>query len=178
MADETTTLAGGCFWCLQPVFQELKGVRGVECGYSGGDFPNPTYEQVCTGTTGHAEAVQISFDPSTISFDELLRVFFAVHDPTTLNRQGADVGTQYRSAIFFHSDAQRNSAEAIIRDIEKSGEFAGPIVTEIAHVTSFYRAEDYHQDYFKRNPYGGYCVAVIRPKLDKFRKQFNQRLKD
>ncbi len=178
MATETATLAGGCFWCLQPIFQGLKGVRSVECGYSGGSDPNPTYEQVCAGTTGHAEAVQIVFNPATLSFEDLLRILFGVHDPTTLNRQGADAGTQYRSAVFHHSASQRSAAERLIAELEKKGPWARPIVTEISPFISFYRAEEYHQDYFRKNPFGGYCVAVIGPKVKKFRNEFKSILKE
>jgi len=178
MAIETATIAGGCFWCLQPVFQELKGVQRVECGYSGGNVPNPSYEQVCTGTTGHAEAVQIVFDPAMISFEELLHIFFEVHDPTTLNRQGADAGPQYRSAIFYHSPNQLKVANSLIADLGNDGHWSRPIVTEVVPFAAFYRAEDYHQDYFKKNPYGGYCIAVISPKVRKFRKEFREKLKE
>jgi len=178
MTTETATLAGGCFWCLQPIFQELKGVQQVECGYSGGKVPNPTYEQVCSDTTGHAEAVQIVFDPATISYEDLLRVFFKVHDPTTLNRQGADAGTQYRSVIFYHSPEQKAVAGRLIAELDKDGPWGRPIVTEVVPFEAFYRAEEYHQDYFKKNPYGGYCMAVIAPKVKKFRKEYRERLKE
>ena len=178
MAIETATLAGGCFWCLQPIFQELKGVHSVECGYSGGKVPNPTYEQVCAGATGHAEAVQIIFDPAVIPFENLLRVFFAVHDPTTPNRQGADVGTQYRSAIFYHAASQKTTAERLIVALNENGSWSRPTVTELVAFDASYRAEEYHQDYFKKNPYGGYCTAVISPKLRKFRTEFRERLKE
>jgi peptide-methionine (S)-S-oxide reductase len=178
MAIETATIAGGCFWCLQPIFQELKGVQSVECGYAGGQVPDPSYEQVCAGTTGHAEAVQIIFDPATISYEELLRVFFEVHDPTTLNRQGADVGSQYRSAIFHHTTDQLKVAKSLIAELGQDGHWSRPIVTELAPFAAFYRAEDYHQDYFRKNPYGGYCIAVISPKVRKFRKEFRGKLKE
>jgi len=178
MAIETATLAGGCFWCLQPLFQELKGVQSVECGYSGGKVQNPSYEQVCTGETGHAESVQIMFDPAIVSFEDLLRVFFRVHDPTTLNRQGADVGTQYRSAIFYHSPEQKDSAERMIAEMDGEATWGRPIVTEVVPFEAFYRAEEYHQDYFRKNPFGGYCMAVIAPKMRKFRKEFPEELKE
>ena len=178
MTFETATVAGGCFWCLQPIFQELKGVQSVECGYSGGKVQNPSYEQVCTGTTGHAEAVRIVFDSATISFEELLHIFFGVHDPTTLNRQGADVGPQYRSAIFYHSADQLKAANGLIAELVNDGPWSRPIVTEVVPFVAFYRAEDYHQDYFRKNPYGGYCIAVISPKVKKFRKEFRNKLKE
>jgi len=176
MAIETTTLAGGCFWCLQPIFQELKGVKSVECGYSGGHLSNPTYQQVCTGTTGYAESIRVAFDPSMISFEELLHVFFSVHDPTTINRQGYDVGTQYRSMIFYESDAQKVVAARIIAEVDKEGSWRRPVVTEVTPFKAFYRAEEHHQDYFKKNPNAGYCVAIIAPKVSKFRKEFRKRL--
>lgn len=176
-AREVATLAGGCFWCLEAVFDDLRGVEDVVSGYSGGTVPNPTYEQVCTGTTGHAEVVQVTFDPAVISFRDLLEVFFSVHDPTTLNRQGADVGTQYRSAIFFHTPAQQATAEAVIRDLAAARMFGNPIVTEITPFRVFYPAEDYHQRYFERNPNQPYCRVVVAPKVAKFRKQHLSRLK-
>ena len=174
---QTATLAGGCFWCLEAVYDELKGVESVESGYAGGHVQNPSYRAVCTGTTGHAEAVQIVFDPQVISYEDLLRVFFSIHDPTTLNRQGADVGTQYRSAIFYHDEAQKIAAEKIIKEITAAGLWGKPIVTEIAPMTDFYRAEDYHQEYFAHNPYQPYCMAIISPKVSKFRKHFTEMLK-
>jgi peptide-methionine (S)-S-oxide reductase len=174
---EVATLAGGCFWCLEAVFADLRGVERVESGYAGGTVPNPTYEQVCTGTTGHAEVVQITFDPQVISFHDLLNVFFSIHDPTTVNRQGADVGTQYRSAIFYHSDAQKKAAEEVIREITAAGLWNGPIVTEVTSFAAFYKAEEYHQHYFARNPYQPYCQAVVAPKVAKFRKQHLAMLK-
>lgn len=174
---EVATLAGGCFWCLEAVFVDLKGVEQVESGYSGGTVPNPPYRQVCTGTTGHAEVVQITFDPQVISFRDLLEVFFTIHDPTTLNRQGADVGTQYRSAIFYHSEAQKAVAEQVIREVTAAGLWGAPIVTEITPFTAFYKAEDYHQEYYARNPFQPYCQAVIAPKVAKFRKQYLEKLK-
>jgi len=178
MALETAILAGGCFWCLQPIFQELKGVHRAECGYSGGHVDDPTYEQVCTGSTGHAEAVQVTFDPAMTTFEDILRVFFAVHDPTTLNQQGPDRGTQYRSAIFYHSTDQRTMAEQLIAGLNEDDPWGRPIVTEVVPLAAFYRAEDYHQDYFKKNPNGGYCVAVIAPKMEKFRKDFQGKLNE
>ncbi len=174
---EVATLAGGCFWCLEAVFADLKGVERVESGYSGGTVPNPTYSQVCTGTTGHAEAVQITFDPQVISFRDLLNVFFTIHDPTTLNRQGPDVGTQYRSAIFYHSAAQKTVAEQVMREIAAAGLWGGPIVTELVPYAAFYKAEEYHQEYFARNPFQPYCQAIIAPKVAKFRKQHLEKLR-
>jgi len=166
---ETATLAGGCFWCLEAVFERLEGVVGVVSGYTGGQDPNPTYKQVCTGTTGHAEAVQVTFDPEVISFHQLLEVFFSIHDPTTLNQQGADVGTQYRSAIFYHSPEQKAEAERMIKELQASGDRSNPVVTEVRPLTAFYPAEDYHQDYYRHNPDQPYCRAVIAPKLAKVR---------
>src|SRR5213593_4148918 len=174
---EVATLAGGCFWCLEAAFQQLKGVEKVESGYAGGHVANPSYEQVCTGTTGHAEVLQITFDPAIISFDDLLHVFFTIHDPTTLNRQGGDVGTQYRSAIFYNSPEQEKTARQVMAEIFKAGIWGRPIVTEVAPLQPFYRAEEYHQDYFRKNPTAGYCRVVIAPKVSKFRKQFAARLK-
>ncbi len=172
---EVATLGGGCFWCLQPIFQDLRGVARVVVGYSGGRVGNPTYDQVCTDTTGHAEAAQVTFDPAVISYEDLLRVFFSVHDPTTLNRQGQDVGTQYRSAIFFQGPEQKAGAERVIREAARL--WADPIVTEVAPLAAFYPAEAYHQDYFAKNPHAGYCRAVVAPKVAKFRKEFGPRLK-
>ena len=174
---EMATLAGGCFWCLEAVYDRMKGVESVESGYIGGKHPNPTYEAVCTGRTGHAEAVQITFDPKVVSYRELLEVFFAIHDPTTLNRQGHDVGTQYRSAIFYHSQDQKAVAEDVIAAFTKEKVFDDPIVTEVVPAATFYVAEDYHQEYFARNPTQGYCVAVVNPKVAKFRKLFAEKLK-
>jgi len=174
---ETTTLGGGCFWCLEAVYDQLKGVIDVVSGYAGGQVEYPTYKQVCTGTTGHAEVVQVTFDPAVIAFEDILDVFFTIHDPTTLNRQGADVGTQYRSAIFTHSPEQKTTAEAVIRRVEEQGLWPDPIVTEVAPLDVFYPAEDYHQEYFANNPYAGYCRAVIAPKVAKFRKKYLDRLK-
>ena len=172
---ELATLAGGCFWCLEAVFEQLAGVEKVESGYSGGSVPQPTYEQVCSGRTGHAEAVQVTFAPATLTYEDLLRVFFSIHDPTTLNRQGADVGTQYRSAIFYHTPEQKQSAERV-RD-EVTTIYDRPIVTEISPFRDFYRAEDYHQEFFRRNPSQPYCAAVVAPKVAKFRKEHLSRLK-
>lgn len=174
---EVATLAGGCFWCLEAVFEQVKGVERVESGYAGGTVPNPTYRQVCSGTTGHAEVVQITFDPWVITFRELLEIFFSIHDPTTLNRQGADVGTQYRSAIFYHSEEPRRTAEAVISELTAAGRWDGPIVTELAPFTAFYRAEDYHQEYYRANPMQPYCQVVIAPKVATFRAKFRARLK-
>ena len=174
---ETATLGGGCFWCVEAVYQELKGVQGVVSGYAGGAVENPSYEQVCTGTTGHAEVVQISYDAEVISFEDLLYVFWRTHDPTTLNRQGADVGTQYRSVIFYHNEDQKAIAEDVLREIEAAGIWDDPIVTEVAPLADYYRAEDYHQEYFRRNPGQGYCRVVVAPKVAKFRKQNLDRLK-
>ena len=174
---ETATLAGGCFWCLEAVYDQLRGVADVVSGYSGGRVPNPSYREVCAGTTGHAEVVQVTFDPAAISFRELLEVFFTIHDPTTLNRQGADVGTQYRSAVYYHSPEQKAAAEQVIREVNTAGIWPAPIVTEVAPVAAFYPAEDYHQEYFARNPNQGYCTVIIAPKVAKFRKQYLSRLK-
>lgn len=174
---ETATLAGGCFWCLEAVFDELKGVESVESGYSGGHMESPSYRDVCTGTTGHAEVVQVRFDPTVLTYRDLLGVFFAIHDPTTPNRQGADVGTQYRSAIFYHSEAQKLAAEALIQELDSQQIWDAPIVTEIAPFKNFHPAEDYHQEYFSRNPLQPYCMMVVAPKVSKFRKRFIDRLK-
>lgn len=174
---ETATLAGGCFWCLEAVFDELKGVESVESGYSGGHTQQPNYRDVCTGATGHAEVVQVRFDPSRLSYLDLLNVFFAIHDPTTVNRQGADSGTQYRSAIFYHDPGQRQIAEQLIRELNEQRIWDKPIVTEMAQFEMFHVAEDYHQEYFARNPFQPYCMAVVAPKVAKFRKHFIDRLK-
>ena len=174
---EMATLGGGCFWCLEAVFQDLKGVERVVSGYAGGQVPNPSYEQVCSGRTGHAEVVQVSFDPTILSFRDLLQVFFGIHDPTTLNQQGADVGTQYRSAIFFHSPEQETIAREVIREIDQAGIWDAPVVTEVTPLAEFYPAESYHQEYFRRNPGQGYCRVVIAPKVAKFRKEHLARLK-
>jgi peptide-methionine (S)-S-oxide reductase len=174
---QTATLAGGCFWCLEAVYDEIKGVQGVESGYAGGHMDNPTYRAVCNGDTGHAEVVQVHFDPNIVSYRDLLNVFFAIHDPTTLNRQGADTGTQYRSAIFYHDDEQKKIAEELIRDLNAQKIWDRPIVTEVTRLDQFYMAEDYHQEYFANNPYQPYCMAVVSPKVSKFRKHFIELLK-
>ncbi len=174
---EKATFGAGCFWCVEAVFQQLKGVHSVVSGYSGGATRNPTYEQVCSGSTGHAEVVQIEFDPRVISFVDLLEVFWQTHDPTTLNRQGHDVGTQYRSAIFYHSDEQKRQAEEIKKKLDAAGAFRAPIVTEIVRFTEFYPAEKYHQNFYANNPRQSYCAAVIPPKLDKLKKVFGDKLK-
>ena len=171
-ARETTTLAGGCFWCLEAVYNEMEGVLSVASGYMGGRQPNPTYRDVCTGRTGHAEVVQLTFDPEVISFRGILEVFFAIHDPTTRDRQGNDVGTQYRSAIFYHTEAQRETAEQLIRELTAAGTFRDPIVTQVQPASVFYRAEDYHQEYFANNPQQPYCTYVVAPKVEKFRRKF------
>ena len=173
----TATLAGGCFWCLEAVYDEIKGVQGVESGYAGGHMDNPTYRAVCNGDTGHAEVVQVHFDPNIVSYRDLLNVFFAIHDPTTLNRQGADTGTQYRSAIFYHDDEQKRIAEELLKDLNAQKIWDRPIVTEVTKLDKFYMAEDYHQEYFARNPYQPYCMAVVSPKVSKFRKHFIEMLK-
>ncbi len=174
---QTATLAGGCFWCLEAVYDEIKGVESVESGYAGGHMDNPSYRAVCNGDTGHAEVIQVHFDPNIVSYRDLLNVFFAIHDPTTLNRQGAVVGTQYRSAIFYHDDEQKMIAEELIRDLNSQQIWDRPIVTEVAKLDKFYMAEDYHQEYFARNPYQPYCQAVVAPKVSKFRKHFLELLK-
>lgn len=175
---ETATLAGGCFWCIETIFNDLKGVDKVVSGYSGGKVKDPSYEQVCTGTTGHAEVVQITFDPSVISYETLLDVFFHIHNPTTLNKQGADVGTQYRSAIFYHSEEQKKTAESEIDKINKSGLWDAPIVTEVTSFDEFYDAEAYHQDYYNQNKEKSYCSIVIAPKVNKFFKEYKHLLKE
>ena len=174
---DTATFATGCFWCTEAVFQELKGVLKVTSGYSGGEVANPTYEEVCAGTTGHAECLQVVYDPSVISFDELLEVFFQSHDPTTLNRQGNDVGTQYRSAIFYHDEEQKTKAEHYKAELDRNGAYDNPIVTEIVPFKAFYPAEDYHQNYYNSNGSQPYCYLVIRPKLEKFEKAFKDKLR-
>jgi peptide-methionine (S)-S-oxide reductase len=176
-STETATLAGGCFWCTEAVFSDLKGVRRVVPGYTGGTVPHPTYEQVCTGRTGHAEAVEITFDPTVVSYRDLLRIFFTTHDPTTLNRQGNDVGTQYRSAVFFHDEAQRATAESVMQELSEAGVWRKKIVTELVPYSVFYEGEEYHHNYFRRNPEKGYCQVVIAPKVAKFRKQYADRLR-
>jgi len=173
--SDTATFGSGCFWCTEAIFQQLKGVLKVESGYSGGARPNPTYEQVSSGATGHAEVTQITFDPSVISFDELLEVFWKTHDPTTLNRQGADVGTQYRSVIFYHNENQKQIAESYKIKLDASGSWDKPIVTEISAYSAFYKAEDYHQNYYNNNKRAPYCTFVIGPKLEKFEKVFGKR---
>ena len=176
-AREIATLAGGCFWCLEAVYDDLQGVLSVESGYMGGDAAQPTYEDVCRGDTGHAEVVRIAFDPERLSYRDLLEVFFSIHDPTTLNRQGADAGTQYRSAIFYHSPEQKRIAEEVIAELERDRVYPDPIVTELAPAGEFHMAESYHQEYFARNPGQGYCMFVVAPKLSKFRKKFGPRTK-
>jgi len=173
---EISTLGGGCFWCLEAIYQDLKGVYKVESGYSGGKTENPSYEQVCSGSTGHAEVVQVTFNPKIITLKDILGVFFVIHDPTTLNRQGADMGTQYRSVIFYHTPEQKTVAEQVIKEIESAQIWNGKIVTELAPFSIFYRGEDYHQEYFKNNPYQPYCMAVIVPKVAKFRKHHLSKL--
>jgi peptide-methionine (S)-S-oxide reductase len=174
---EVATLAGGCFWCIEAVFQEIDGVEGVIPGYAGGASLNPTYEQVSTGKSGHAEAVQVTFDPARISYREILEIFFSVHDPTTLNRQGADVGTQYRSAIFYHSNKQKTISEEVIKELNETHLWERPMITQVTPISKFYPAEDYHRDYFKKHPEQAYCQAMISPKVNKLRKQWIKHLK-
>ena len=174
---QTATLAGGCFWCLEAVYDEIRGVESAESGYSGGKAANPSYRDVCTGMTGHAEVVQVKFDPNVVSYRDLLNVFFAIHDPTTLNRQGADTGTQYRSAIFYHDEQQKATAEQLIKELNGQHIWDRPIVTEVTKFDKFYMAEDYHQEYYANNPYQPYCMAVVAPKVSKFRKHFLEMLK-
>ena len=174
---ELATLGGGCFWCLEAVYDQLRGVTDVVSGYSGGHVHEPTYERVCAGTTGHAEVVQLKFDPSVIAFEDILRVFFTIHDPTTLNRQGADVGTQYRSAIFYHTEEQKAVAEQLIASLNAENLWNAPIVTEVTPYDRFYPAEEYHQEYFARNPHQGYCQFIIAPKVAKFRQKYLSRLR-
>lgn len=171
---QTATFGGGCFWCTEAIFRELAGVHSVESGYSGGQVDNPNYRQVCSGMTGHAEVIQVHFDPAVIRYHDLLEVHMATHDPTTLNRQGADSGTQYRSVIFFHDNEQRQVAEELLKSLQ--GEYSAPIVTEIVPFETFYKAEDYHQDYYQQNAYAGYCQVVISPKLRKFREKYSSKL--
>ena len=171
------TLGGGCFWCLEAVFEQVRGVLSVTSGYSGGHVPNPSYEAVCTGMTGHAEVTQIRFDPAEISFRDILNLFFVTHDPTTLNRQGNDVGTQYRSVIYYHTEEQRETAAEVIRELGESGVWPDPIVTEVTAIDSFYEAEEYHRQYFRRNPSAGYCQFIIAPKVAKLRKEHFASLK-
>jgi len=174
---EIATLGGGCFWCLEAVYDQLRGVDDVVSGYAGGTVPTPTYQQVCSGVTGHAEVVQVTFDPAVIGYRDILEVFFSVHDPTTLNRQGADVGTQYRSVVFYHSEAQKTTAEDVIRELTAAGTWKHPIVTQVEPLRAFYAAEMYHQEYFARNPAQPYCMMVVSPKVAKFQKQHVARLK-
>ena len=175
---QVATFGSGCFWCTEAIFERLNGVVKVESGYAGGTVKNPTYEEVCSGTTGHAEVTQITYDPKIITYDELLEVFWKTHDPTTLNRQGNDVGTQYRSVIFYHNEEQKELAEKYKKELDKSGAWDNPIVTEISPVTNFYPAEGYHQDYYENNPNQGYCAFVIAPKVEKFEKVFKDKLKN
>jgi len=174
---EVATLGGGCFWCLEAVFKDLEGVQSVMSGYAGGQVANPTYNQVCSGRTGHAEVTQVVFDPNTVSYEDLLRVFFSIHDPTTRDRQGNDVGSQYRSIILTHSDAQREAAQRVMREVSEAKVWPAPLVTEIEPLRVFYEAEPEHHDYYARNPYAGYCQVVVAPKVAKFRKSFSHRLK-
>lgn len=174
---EVATLGGGCFWCLEAVFDQMVGVEDVVSGYAGGHVPNPTYEAVCTGTTGHAEVVQVTFDPNQVSFREILQVFFTIHDPTTLNRQGNDVGPQYRSAIFYHNETQKDVAAAVMGELAAEQIWDNPIVTEIAPLDVFYPAENYHQEYYANNQFQPYCMFVVAPKVKKFREKFTERLK-
>lgn len=175
---EMATLGGGCFWCIEAIYLEMKGVISVSSGYSGGKIKNPTYREVTSGMTGHAEVVQITFDPEVISYRDILTIFFHVHDPTTLNRQGADVGTQYRSVIFYHDENQKAIAEEVMQEIQNSKVWKDPLVTELTPLTAFYVAEDYHQEYFSNNPNAPYCTFVVSPKVEKFRKNFQEYLKD
>jgi peptide-methionine (S)-S-oxide reductase len=177
VGTDTATFGQGCFWCAEAIFERVEGVKSVVSGYAGGSVPNPTYEQVCNGNTGHAEVVQIVYDPKVISYDDLLKIFWKTHDPTTLNRQGADVGTQYRSIILYHNEKQKEKAEYYKKELDNSGAWDKPIVTQIVPFTKFYRAEDYHQDYFEKNPHQGYCSFVIAPKVEKFEKVFKDKLK-
>ncbi|MCA9161909.1 MAG: peptide-methionine (S)-S-oxide reductase MsrA [Planctomycetales bacterium] len=176
-ASRVATFGSGCFWCTEGVFQQLRGVHSAVSGYSGGQVENPTYQQVCTGTTGHAEVVQVTYDPNLVSFAELLEVFWKTHDPTTLNRQGNDVGTQYRSVVFYHDEVQRDEAERYKQQLDDSRVFGSPIVTQIVPFERFFRAEEYHQNYYEQNPQQPYCQAVVGPKIDKFKKSFSDRLK-
>jgi peptide-methionine (S)-S-oxide reductase len=177
MTKEVATLAGGCFWCLEAVYDEVQGVESVVSGYAGGHVPNPTYKAVCDETTGHAEVVQITFDPAIISYSDLLNIFFTIHDPTTRNRQGNDVGTQYRSAIYTHSTGQVETVKQVMQDIKAANIWSNPLVTEVEPLDVFYPAEDYHQKYFKNNPYQGYCMMVVAPKVTKFRQKFAEKMK-
>ena len=177
MAKEIATLGGGCFWCLEAVYDRMEGVLDVQSGYMGGQVPNPSYRAVCSGTTGHAEVVQVAFDPAITPYREILEVFFTIHDPTTRDRQGNDVGTQYRSVIFYHSESQRETAESVIRELEEQNLWGRPIVTEVREASTFYPAEDYHQEYFANNPAQPYCTFVVEPKVRKFREKFAAKLK-
>lgn len=172
---EKATFGGGCFWCTEAVFKLIDGVVATEVGYAGGDLPNPTYEQVCTGTTGHAEVCQITYNPEIVSYNKLLEIFFKSHDPTTLNRQGADVGTQYRSVIFYHNEEQKNLAINFIKKLELEGVFSKPIVTQVEPLKNYYRAEEYHQNYFEKNPFSTYCIFVVAPKVDKIKKELGKK---
>lgn len=174
---ETATFGAGCFWCVEAIFQNLKGVQSVTSGYAGGHVKNPSYKDVCTGETGHAEVAQIKFDPGIIQYNDLLKIFWTTHDPTTLNRQGSDVGTQYRSVIFYHNDKQKKLAEKSKKEIEKEGLYSNPVVTEITAYSTFYEAENYHKDYFKNNPDAPYCQLVINPKVIKFKEKYSDKLK-
>lgn len=174
---ETATLGGGCFWCTEAIFSELKGVHKVESGYSGGTVPNPSYEDVCEGDTGHAEVVNVTFDPNVISYRQVLEIFFTTHDPTSLNRQGADVGAQYRSVVFYHDARQKEISQEVVKEVNASGMWGKPVVTELVPFVAFYKAEDYHQEYFAKNPGQGYCAVVIAPKVLKFRKKYSDLLK-
>jgi peptide-methionine (S)-S-oxide reductase len=174
---EVATFGGGCFWCMEAIFSEISGVEKVESGYAGGTVLNPSYEEVCTGRTGHAEVIQVTYDPASVSYKDLLRIFFTVHDPTTLNRQGADVGTNYRSIIFYHNDEQKLQASEVMREITEAGIWDGPLVTQLEPFKAFYKAEEYHQEYFKNNPNQPYCRIVIAPKVQKFRQHYMQKLK-
>ena len=174
---EVATMAGGCFWCIESIFNEVDGIEKVISGYTGGKTINPSYSEVCSGATGHAEVVQLTFDPGRISFEQILRIFFNMHDPTTLNRQGADVGTQYRSAIFYHNEEQKVVAEQVIQELSSKNVWGAPIVTEVVPLNKFYPAEDYHQKYFEENPEQAYCKMVIAPKLAKFRKRYLKKVK-
>lgn len=176
MAMEIATLGGGCFWCTEAVFQQLKGIKAVESGYTGGHIENPEYEQICEGTTGHAEVVRLTFDPEVVSFREILEVFFTIHDPTTLNRQGNDVGTQYRSVIYFHTPEQKDTAKHVIA--EMANVWDAPIVTELSPVETYYKAESYHQNYFRQNPMQGYCAFIVAPKVSKVRKTFSDKIRE
>ena len=176
-STETITLAGGCFWCLEAVYDQVRGVTDVASGYAGGTVANPSYELVCTGSTGHAEVVKVTFDPSVISYREILEIFFDIHDPTTLNRQGGDIGTQYRSAIFYQNEQQKVETEAVVRELTDAGAYSSPIVTEVTALSAFYPAEEYHREYFENNPSLPYCRAVVGPKVVKFQKHFADRLR-